>query len=439
MGAVVSGLVAVAAAIPSLIRLFSRPPAPDPTHTEIVKTDKLVKETEEREESAGIAKQEADRLAKEADMNTQRAQEAQVALDAARAEAERFRREAGDERIAAERAAEVAKEEAKRREAEIREEARKAAEAVEREVLRREQLAEEENRRAEEARRLAEEAARVAMEEAQVALEAKADLERQLREGIQPIVMPTAAELEDAKRRIGYQEGLYHFAVAGVAGSGKSSLINALRGMRNGQAGAAATGITETTLTVARLPDPDPKHPFVWYDIPGAGTLKVEDWLYFHKQGLYVFDALVVLVDNRFTKTDIAILRNARLFKIPCYIVRSKADVHIRNIMRERGYESDDEEYDVEDREKLEEQARDFFVKETRHNVQQNLRDAVLPQQRVYVVSNSKMLSAIKGNAPLANSKKAKKFVDEYDFLLDVLRDADRRRGSGAAANQSSK
>ncbi|KAK7013057.1 p-loop containing nucleoside triphosphate hydrolase protein [Favolaschia claudopus] len=428
MGAVVSGLVALAAAIPPLIRLFNKPPAPDPTHNEIAEANRLQKEKEEREKAAQIAKNEADRLSKEAEMNAQRAQEAQAALDVARAEAERVRREAEDARIAAEHAARVANEEAQRREAEIREEARKAAEAVEREVLRREQLAEEENRRAEEARRLAEEAARVAMEEAQVALEAKADLERQLREGIQPVVMPTAAELEDAKRRIGYQEGLYHFAVAGVAGSGKSSLINALRGMRNGQAGAAATGITETTLQVARLPDPNPRHPFVWYDIPGAGTLKVEDWLYFHKQGLYVFDALVVLVDNRFTKTDIAILRNARLFKIPCYIVRSKAD----------GYESDDEEYDVEDREKLEEQARDFFVKETRQNVQRNLRDAVLPLQRVYIVSNSKMLSAIKGNAPLANSKKAKKFVDEYDFLLDVLRDADRRRGSGAAATQPS-
>ncbi|KAK6991830.1 p-loop containing nucleoside triphosphate hydrolase protein [Favolaschia claudopus] len=437
MGVVVSGLV-VAAAIPPLIRLFSRPPAPDPTHTEIVKTARLVREREEQEVLAEIAKQEADTLAKEAEMNARRAQAAQAALDAARAEAERIKKEAGEAGIAAAHAAEVAKEEAQRREAEIREEARKATEAVEREVLRRERLAEEENRRAEEARRLAEEAARVAMEEAEAALEAKADLERQLREGIQPVVRPTGAELEDARRRIGYQEGLYHFAVAGVAGSGKSSLINALLGMRNGQAGAAATGITETTLTVARLPDPDPKHPFVWYDIPGAGTLKVEDWLYFHKQGLYVFDALVVLVDNRFTRTDIAILRNARLFKIPCYIVRSKADVHIRNVMRERGYESDDEEYDVEDREKLEEQARDFFVRETRQNVQRNLRDAVLPQQRVYIVSNSKMLSAIKGNAPLSNSKKAKKFVDEYDFLLDVLRDADRRRGSGAGATQPS-
>ncbi|KAK7062428.1 P-loop containing nucleoside triphosphate hydrolase [Favolaschia claudopus] len=274
------------------------------------------------------------------------------------------------------------------------------------------------------------------MEEAE---ETKAELEHQLREGIQPVLMPTDAELEDTKRKIGYQEGVYHCAIAGDAGSGKSSLANVLRGLRNGQAGAAATGITETTLKVARLPDPNPQRPFVWYDIPGPGTLKVQDWLYFHKQGLYVFDAIVVLIDNRVTTTDIAILRNARRFEIPCYIVRSKADVHVRNIMRERGYESDDEEYAVEDREKLEEQARDFFVRETRQNVQQNLRNVGLPPQRVYIVSNSKMLSAMKGNAPLADSKKAKKFIDEYDFLLGVLRDADGKRGSGAAASGPSR
>ncbi|KAK7013073.1 P-loop containing nucleoside triphosphate hydrolase protein [Favolaschia claudopus] len=273
-----------------------------------------------------------------------------------------------------------------------------------------------------------------AREQTQAALKAIAELERQRREGFQPVIMPTSAELEVAKRRIGYQDGFYHFAVAGMAGSGKSSMVNALRGLRNNQKGAAATGITETTLHISRLPDPNPGRPFVWYDIPGAGTLQIEDWQYFHKQGLYVFDALIVLIDNRFTTTDIAILRNARLFKIPCYIVRSKADIHIRNIMHDSGYESDDEEYDFGDLEKLEEQARDFFITKTRENVQQSLRDAGLPEQRIYIVSKSEMLSVIKGNVPPVNSKKAKKFIDEEEFLSASEEDADRRRGGGAAA-----
>ncbi|KAK7052018.1 p-loop containing nucleoside triphosphate hydrolase protein [Favolaschia claudopus] len=67
-------------------------------------------------------------------------------------------------------------------------------------------------------------------------------LEQQLRDGIQPVVTPSAADLEDAKRRFGYREGLHHFAVAGVAGSGKSSLINGLRGLRNKDPGGRCNG-----------------------------------------------------------------------------------------------------------------------------------------------------------------------------------------------------
>ncbi|KAF7366780.1 p-loop containing nucleoside triphosphate hydrolase protein [Mycena sanguinolenta] len=256
---------------------------------------------------------------------------------------------------------------------------------------------------------------KAAEERATKAHEAKAELQRQLDKGIQPVVMPSAADLEDAKHRIEYQDGVYHFAVAGVAGSGKSSLINALRGLRNSDAGAAATGITETTLRVGRFPDSDPKNPFVWYDIPGAGTLQIPDW--------------------QFTATDVAILRNARLFNIPCYIVRSKADVHVQNVMRDMpGYESDDEEQDARSREAraaLECSARKHFVDATRQNVQDNLRAADLPEQRVYIVSNSTMLSATKGNI---TTRTAKKIIDEFEFLQDLLGDAYRRRGGATKA-----
>ncbi|KAF7366769.1 p-loop containing nucleoside triphosphate hydrolase protein [Mycena sanguinolenta] len=376
-------------------------------------------------------KEAARREAEEARAAAERAAEAERREAQRREEGikEAARREAEEARAAAEQAAGAERREVQKREQEIREEARRAVEAAQQEALRQQQLTENETRRAAEAKLAAEEAERIAADEVRAAHEAKAELEHQLREGIQPVVMPSSAELEDAKRRMQYQDGLYHFAVAGIAGGGKSSLINALRGLRNKDAGAAPTGITETTLSVGRFPDSDPENPFVWYDIPGAGTLQVPEWQYFNKQGLYVFDALIVLIDNRFTATDVAILRNARLFNIPCYIVRSKADSHIRNLMRHEGYESDDEQQDARSRAALEAQARKKLVSETRKSVQDNLRAADLPEQRVYIVSNSTMLSACRGSV---TTKTAKKIIDELEFLQDLLGDADKRRGSGA-------
>ncbi|KIJ13108.1 hypothetical protein PAXINDRAFT_61651, partial [Paxillus involutus ATCC 200175] len=234
--------------------------------------------------------------------------------------------------------------------------------------------------------------------------------------------VPSHEEVEVAKSRVQYMEDLFHFAVAGVAGGGKSSLINAFRGLRNLDTGAAPTGVTETTLAISRLPDPNEENPFVWYDIPGAGTMKIKDWQYFNEQGLYVFDCIVIVFDSRFTMTDIAMLINCKRFGIPSYIVRSKSDIHIRNIMLERGYNSDDDKVDPDGRETLYAEAREQYIADTRAYIKQNLEDANLPEQRVYMVSNSVLLSIVKNqNLPL-------KIIDELELMRDVFSEAYSRR-----------
>ncbi|KAG2121967.1 hypothetical protein DEU56DRAFT_693919, partial [Suillus clintonianus] len=98
---------------------------------------------------------------------------------------------------------------------------------------------------------------------------------------------------------------------------------------------------------------------------------------------LFVFDCIIVVVNNRFTATDVALLSNARRFGITAFIVRSKADQHIRNLMKDIGYNSDDEGGN-----KASDfaRARDQYVAETTRSIKTNLQEAKLPDQPVYLV-----------------------------------------------------
>ncbi|KAH7904388.1 interferon-inducible GTPase-domain-containing protein [Hygrophoropsis aurantiaca] len=431
--------------VPFIASLFSsKPSAPNPTIQALEDSRRAQAAQAAAEQSARDARAEADRILSDARAETARAKAAgDAAKEATRIANETAARERATQEAAinaANAARDAAQAQANASTAETakfaqqaelerlkaktaQEEAQRATQAAREAAERQQRVADEDKKRAHEAQQAAEKQAREADSKAKQALDAQKEAERKLREGVQPVVAPTEREIEAAKRKMQWKDDLFHFAIAGVAGGGKSSLINAFRGMRNKSRGAAATGITETTLAMARYPDSNPDFPFVWYDIPGAGTLKIPDWQYFNAQGLYVFDCIMVLFDNRFTMTDIAILTNAKRFKIPTYIIRSKSDQHIQNMVKEMAYESDGDE-DEDDRERqdqLYKAARTQFIADTRRSVKVNLQDANLPDQRVYIVSNETLLGIVK-------DKKPKKAIDEVELLMDLYNEAHARR-----------
>ncbi|KAF8918652.1 interferon-inducible GTPase-domain-containing protein [Mucidula mucida] len=381
----------------------------------------------------------AERLAAQ---NAKRAEEAERARQAAeergrqcQEDARRLGEEARQAREraeAAEREQQASDEDARRFQREAKERAEEARQSQEKA-----QQADKERREAaEHARRCQQEAERQEEE----ARKARDDLKR----GARPDVWPTPEQFESTKKRYGYTPDMIHIAVAGISGCGKSSLVNSLRGISPNKDGAAKTGTVETTKVVASYADPDSSKPILWFDIPGAGTLDISDWDYFNNQGLFIFDAIVVVIADRFCATDIAILKACKKYCIPAYIVRSKSDQYIANMIKEEEDADDEDEEDEDEAARLKRISMDY-AEMTRRNVQDNLAQAGLADQQVFLISRSTLLAIVRAKRRKANTdyldgemfaketteKKSKAnmvIFDEERFLKAMVGDGVRRR-----------
>ncbi|KAF8475045.1 interferon-inducible GTPase-domain-containing protein [Kalaharituber pfeilii] len=181
----------------------------------------------------------------------------------------------------------------------------------------------------------------------------------------------TQEDHERVKEELGFKDRVTHIAVAGRSGTGKSSLINAFRGLEGDEDSAALTDEVECTRRIERYPDPQCPW-IVWYDIPGGGTTEVPDAGYFEKQGLYVMDCIIVLWADRFTELDLEILKGARKWNITALVVRSKSDLTLLNTAT-RGKLRDQDLY-----ERNLPQARENYIEKSRKSIKDNLAKAQL-------------------------------------------------------------
>ncbi|KAL8219467.1 UNVERIFIED_CONTAM: hypothetical protein K2H54_025297 [Gekko kuhli] len=166
-----------------------------------------------------------------------------------------------------------------------------------------------------------------------------------------------------------FEKNTVDIAVTGVRGAGKSSLVNALRGLSDFDEGAAETGVVQTTVEPTGYPHPTFPDVKIW-DLPGIGapdSFKIEEYL----ERVYCsqYDFFIIVASNRFTIYDTQLSQAIQKMKKQFYYVRSKMDVSI----------------------KIEQQKPDFneeaTLKNIRENCLHNLMEAGVSSLAVFLIS----------------------------------------------------
>lgn len=126
-------------------------------------------------------------------------------------------------------------------------------------------------------------------------------------------------------------------AVTGETGAGKSSFVNAYRGLNDDDEGAAETGVTETTTEPTGYKHPTLPNVTMW-DLPGIGSPNIKAKKYLKDVQLNRYDFFIILCSGRFKECDILLAKEIKKQKKHFYFVRSKLDDDLRAAARRRGF-----------------------------------------------------------------------------------------------------
>ncbi|XP_028404344.1 T-cell-specific guanine nucleotide triphosphate-binding protein 1-like [Dendronephthya gigantea] len=125
-------------------------------------------------------------------------------------------------------------------------------------------------------------------------------------------------------------------AVIGKSGSGKSSFINAIRGVKDDDPNAAKTGVVEMTTIPTPYSYPHNPNITVW-DCPGIGAPNIPDVDTFcTKFKIEKFDAFIIMSSTRFTESNAALARKLAEDNKPFFFTRTKIDIDCKNERRKQ-------------------------------------------------------------------------------------------------------
>ncbi|KAJ1158346.1 hypothetical protein NDU88_011037 [Pleurodeles waltl] len=117
-------------------------------------------------------------------------------------------------------------------------------------------------------------------------------------------------------------------AITGEAGSGKSTLVNCLRGLMDEGLESAKTGVVE--MTDHPTPYQHPRYPTVTlWDLPGIGTPAFPTEGYFKKVNFDKYDVFIIVASERFKSNHALLARRIQDMSKRFYFVRTKLDVDL--------------------------------------------------------------------------------------------------------------
>ncbi|XP_073714060.1 interferon-inducible GTPase 5-like [Misgurnus anguillicaudatus] len=129
-----------------------------------------------------------------------------------------------------------------------------------------------------------------------------------------------------------------NIGVTGESGSGKSTFVNAFRGLRDEEEGSAKTGVVETTKKPEVFFHPKYKNVKVW-DLPGIGTPNFKASEYLEQVDCGRYDFFIIIASDRFKECHAQLAEDIKDMGKKFYFVRSKMDCSITAEERKKNFD----------------------------------------------------------------------------------------------------
>lgn len=160
-------------------------------------------------------------------------------------------------------------------------------------------------------------------------------------------------------------------AVTGETGAGKSTFINALRGIGHEEIDSARNGAVEITMEREKYTHPKFPNVAIW-DLPGVGTSKFKPEDYLKKMKFQEYDFFLIISATRFKENDAQLAKAIRKMQKRFYFVRTKIDSDLYNQKRCTPKAYNEEK----------------ILKDIRKNCEEKLQEANVDSSHVFLVSS---------------------------------------------------